>query len=234
MPGLVVDVSVEATQLPPTAPPQAGPQQLALIVSLAVLLPLGAVAAAATAGRLVWRRRRQRSLERHRHDLQSLLQTQRPRIAGGVDGGEGEGQGEIELAEQWQRPAVAQAAVRGKRAQLAALVGIASLGSSQDRGLETLPRQALPAALMHQLGRMGQQQRQRPGGGSGAGGRAPAAPPVSLASVAGEPNGSHKSSSSSGGSSGIGHSALIARLTKAAGGGDAGSGSGSGSPDSNL
>ncbi|EFN58982.1 hypothetical protein CHLNCDRAFT_137604 [Chlorella variabilis] len=108
----------------------------AVVASLATLLPMAAIAAAATVGRLLWRRKLRRKAVAERLETQGLLQR-----AGRAEGGRRGGSGDR------------------KRARLTAMLR-AQLGSDRRRGIEMLPIEVLPSGLAHQLGVLQDQEKE--------------------------------------------------------------------------
>ena len=156
-PALPACVAIEMPKFDPSqvngagAPRERNQQQppSTLVAGMASLAVLSAVAVAAVAGRVMLRRGQPRRAEpgagQRSHEMHSLLHHQRQRRTSSVAGSSSR---ERSAAGEGGSPLLP-----GSRGQerLAALLH-AELGSQQQRGIEMLPLEALPAALAHQLG----------------------------------------------------------------------------------
>ena len=131
MPSLLID-----KLLPKVCTKSLHHMNTAVVASLATLLPMAAIAAAATVGRLLWRRKLRRKAVAERLETQGLLQR-----AGRAEGGRRGGSGDR------------------KRARLTAMLR-AQLGSDRRRGIEMLPIEVLPSGLAHQLGVLQDQEKE--------------------------------------------------------------------------
>ena len=158
---------------------------MALVVGLAVALPLGC--AGATACGLAWQRRRQRQrrLDQSRRDLDSLLGARQRRQSSSCGVGQdaaaaGSQQGlgpELEAGDLEAGQCTPPHSPAGRRVQLAALMA-GRMGPGLCSSLEALAEEALPAALAHHLqasGAPAQRKRERrrrgkqPAGSGGSG-----------------------------------------------------------------